>query len=1160
MPHLDLAVSQSSRRDASARNAAGTMRPDKAGTARKDGAKAEGGKEAVPPSTFDDVFGPPDRDSLSYLDLALPGNLGNEGVPDFFASGFMDDSLLFMNNDPAPALDTQLAELSGLLGGDANAPQFLQEMLMLQMQAEAWRMQWSVAMQENEELRAKLYDTRNSLEAAGGGGATGEHWRELCISIAKSAEDEKGQILEQIGGMRDELSRTETTVEERKAELKRLTSQAEADKLAADEWSLKANQVIKTRNELNAKLYSADATAAEAEADTEAAEASTEEQKMRAQQADVEADLIHAQLHDDELAYESTLAEVYTQHREQVDSLNLELQVNDEDLQQGSAAMNQWRTQWEEELTEKNSIDAELLTLRSEFEKSSATYDREIEGLKELLEKERLLREDMATALAKEEKELENNAANLSSQKEQLKALADGKVNEAKKAEETEKELAEITKQTEEARSRWEETNKAAKQAESEASAIVTQLAGEAADSQTQVSELKKKLEVAQVEAKKHYGVKAKLDEAIIKTTMTKQETEALRKQTDAEAEASAAEQSVLQDALSDARSADAKWEQEHSLQLAAKMTLLEEVNALKLEAKELTDAHAREVERLQERLGQLERVHDTLDVTLAEEEAAFEASLKTRSAGFETRVQQQEAQIAELVAQHEDVRAQLAEVRVELTQEQRDRVAAEETMRDVREQAEGKSSDAEERERRLTSALDDMQNERARIEKEAAEEKARFEQLITTITGEHTETSRKQKEAEERAIEFEKQWVSESKLRKELHNTLEEMVGNLRVYCRIRPASAKEKDGMMSVEVKGSDMVIVRDHEADRKDDKKYTFTQVYSDKSTQEDVFRDCESLMTSVLDGFNVCIFAYGQSGTGKTFTMNGNEQMPGLVPRAMAKIFEAVADRVANYQHDCFISMIEIYNENIRDLLRDPKADVSKIKYDIMRDSLVGMYVKDLTSSEVHTASHAKTLITTGDKARVTASTGLNDVSSRSHMIVTLTVRTRNHKAGDNYVGKLSLVDLAGSERLSKSNTTGQAQKESMAINKSLSALGTVIAALATGEKHVPYRDSKLTYLLQDSLGGNSKTLMFVNCGPSQDNCAETINSLNFASRAKSVALGKATKNREDVMPEGKTGKASTVMAAANKLGNDEGGSTARKEGGAATPRKIGAKKK
>ena len=168
-----------------------------------------------------------DPHSLSYLDLALPGSLGGEeaewGMGDGYGDGNMEMSL-----------DQQLAELSGLLGGDANAPQFLQEMLMLQMQAEAWRMQWSVAMQENEELRSKLYDTRNSLEAAGGGGASGEHWRELCISIAKSAEDEKGQILEQIGNMREELERTMPTVEGRQSSVEELRQQASTSHSAAE--------------------------------------------------------------------------------------------------------------------------------------------------------------------------------------------------------------------------------------------------------------------------------------------------------------------------------------------------------------------------------------------------------------------------------------------------------------------------------------------------------------------------------------------------------------------------------------------------------------------------------------------------------------------------------------------------------------------------------------------------------------------------------------------------------------------------------------------------------------------------------------------------------------------------------------------------------------
>ena len=258
-------------------------------------------------------------------------------------------------------------------------------------------------------------------------------------------------------------------------------------------------------------------------------------------------------------------------------------------------------------------------------------------------------------------------------------------------------------------------------------------------------------------------------------------------------------------------------------------------MNALKTEAKELTDAHAAEVERLNERLGQLERVHDTLDVTLAEEEAAFDTSLKGKREAFETKLQAQEAQVAELVTQQEDVRAQLAEVRTLLTQEQRDRSTAEEQMRDVREMAEAKTADAEEREKRLQGALNELQGERMRIEKEAADEKAKYDNILSTLGGEQADTNRKTKEAEERAVEFEKQWVSESKLRKELHNELEEMVGNLRVYCRVRPASKAEQEGLISVDVKGADQVVVKDHEDDRKDSKKYMFTQVYPHNSTQ-------------------------------------------------------------------------------------------------------------------------------------------------------------------------------------------------------------------------------------------------------------------------------------------------------------------------------------
>ena len=182
--------------------------------------------------------------------------------------------------------------------------------------------------------------------------------------------------------------------------------------------------------------------------------------------------------------------------------------------------------------------------------------------------------------------------------------------------------------------------------------------------------------------------------------------------------------------------------------------------------------------------------------------------------------------------------------------------------------------------------------------------------------------------------------------------------------------------------------------------------------------------------------------------------------------------------------------------------------STCRYEILHDASLGMYVRNLTSKPVASASEARTLVKQGNLNRAVGVTNLNEQSSRSHMLVTLIVLTTNLHTGARHVGKLSLVDLAGSERLSKSGTTGAALKETQSINKSLSALGTVLNSLARKESHIPFRDSKLTYLLQDSLGGNSKTMMLVMCGPTKDNSAETVNTLQFGSRAKEVQMGKA----------------------------------------------------
>ena len=350
-------------------------------------------------------------------------------------------------------------------------------------------------------------------------------------------------------------------------------------------------------------------------------------------------------------------------------------------------------------------------------------------------------------------------------------------------------------------------------------------------------------------------------------------------------------------------------------------------------------------------------------------------------------------------------------------------------------------------------------------------------------------------------------------------HNRIQDLVGALRIACRVRPASsaevAKKAEMAVVVEPRTTSKVeqtvrVIHQGAGAQSEPRNFSFTHVYGPDASQEDVFGDSAPLMTSVLDGFNVCIFAYGQSGTGKTFTMEGSKSDPGLAPRAMQQLFDVMDRRKAGgtHTHECFLSMLEIHNESIRDLLAEQSEESRSKKYDIAHDESLGMYVRDLVSKAVNSASVAAKHVSRGNANRAVGVTNLNEQSSRSHMILSLIVLTKNTLTGARHVGKLSLVDLAGSERLSKSQTTGQSAKESMAINKSLSALGGVLNALGSKAVHVPYRDSKLTYLLQDSLGGNSKTLMLVTCGPAKDNTLETVNSLTFASRAKQVTLGKA----------------------------------------------------
>lgn len=352
--------------------------------------------------------------------------------------------------------------------------------------------------------------------------------------------------------------------------------------------------------------------------------------------------------------------------------------------------------------------------------------------------------------------------------------------------------------------------------------------------------------------------------------------------------------------------------------------------------------------------------------------------------------------------------------------------------------------------------------------------------------------------------------YKKELELRKKLHNDLVELKGNIRVFCRVRPViredgesceqvvsfSDDEEDNILYVKNKGAT--------------KSFEMDRVFKPTATQNDVFEDVEALVTSCLDGYNVCIFAYGQTGAGKTFTMEGTKNDPGLNQRALKHLFNC-SDKMRDWNFTILVNFVEIYNEMLRDLLVvEPTT-----KLNIKQNKDGSHYVPGLTHVQVKNVDDVNEVFSLGRMNRTTASTDMNERSSRSHSVLTILVLGRNINTNTEVSGKLNLVDLAGSERVSKSGSDGQRMKEAQNINKSLSALGDVIHALKNKNGHVPYRNTKLTYLLQESLGGDSKTLMVVQVSPVDKNAGETVCSLNFAQRVRQVELGMASRREQKI---------------------------------------------
>ncbi|KAJ0085760.1 hypothetical protein Patl1_08690 [Pistacia atlantica] len=406
------------------------------------------------------------------------------------------------------------------------------------------------------------------------------------------------------------------------------------------------------------------------------------------------------------------------------------------------------------------------------------------------------------------------------------------------------------------------------------------------------------------------------------------------------------------------------------------------------------------------------------------------------------------------------------------------------------------------------------------------------LERKIKTMKEEHSQLSRKAHESADSVPELNKmvsavqslvgqcddlklKFNEEHAKRKKLYNQVQEAKG----MCR--PLSKEEGSAGCAIDfsaVKDGELGILTG--ASTK--KNFKFDRVYTPKDDQDswfngrskdscsnlslvataDVFADASPLVISVLDGYNVCIFAYGQTGTGKTFTMEGTEQNRGVNYRTLEQLFKTVEERKETFAYSISVTALEVYNEQIRDLLAT--SPTSK-KLEIRQASEGVHHVPGITEAKVENVKEVWDVLQVGSNARAVGSNNVNEHSSRSHCMLCISVRAKNLVNGESTKSKLWLVDLAGSERLAKTEVQGERLKEAQNINRSLSALGDVISSLATKSGHIPYRNSKLTHLLQDSLGGDSKTLMFLQISPSEQDLGETLSSLNFATRLEKTKL-------------------------------------------------------
>ncbi|XP_063294630.1 kinesin-like protein KIFC3 isoform X3 [Pelobates fuscus] len=372
------------------------------------------------------------------------------------------------------------------------------------------------------------------------------------------------------------------------------------------------------------------------------------------------------------------------------------------------------------------------------------------------------------------------------------------------------------------------------------------------------------------------------------------------------------------------------------------------------------------------------------------------------------------------------------------------------------------------------------------------------------------------------------RKYRSELHLRKECHNQLVRLRGNIRVLARVRPVTVEDGEGPAAQNIvtydQDDDGIL---HVSHKGKSLLFELDKVFTPCTTQEEVFEEVSPLITSCLDGYSVCILAYGQTGSGKTYSMEGTPSDPGINQRALRLLLSEVGERSNSWEHQLSVSMVEIYNESLRDLLGSAGNTPLDIK---MAPGGAGeLYVPGLMQRSVQCMQDINKILELGHKQRATEQTNVNSHSSRSHALLILTAKGRETTTGICTTGKLYLVDLAGSERVSRSGAAGERLREAQCINRSLSALGDVFSALRSDQAYVPYRNSKLTYLLQEPLSRDGKALLLLQVSPTEKNASESLCSLRFGDRVRAVELGAPARRieppqlREQTETESVTGR-------------------------------------